>query len=97
MTGPTPLTEVEADKVIEIGGEVLRLITNAASLFCRNTGRTDPREEVMIMLMIAEITLEGLLITQVLEESRVLLMKRLSHSVIETLRARAKLEVRGHA
>ena len=97
MDGPTPLNDAEADKVIQIGGEALHLVTTAADLFCRSTGRADPRETLTTMLMITEVMLEGLLVTQVAEEGRVPLMKRISHNVQETLRARAKLEVRGHA
>jgi len=97
MVGPTLLSGAEADKVIQIGGEALRLVVGAADLFCRSTGRVDPRETSLIVLMITEVLLEGLLVTQFPEESRVLLMKKISHNVQETLRARARLEVRGHA
>ena len=97
MAGPTPLDDGDADRIIEAGRGVLLLVETAAVDFCRRTGRADPRETFTTMLMIVEVMLEGMLITQVAEEGRVPLMKRISHNVQETIRARAKLEVRGHA
>jgi hypothetical protein len=97
MFSMAPLTDEEGDEVISIASNMLTAMQTRIDAFCREHGRGDPREADLLLVMISETFLTGMLITTAPEEFRVPVMRKISHNVIETLRARMKTEVRGHA
>jgi hypothetical protein len=97
MFSPAPLSDAESEELVEIARNMLTAMQTRLDAFCREHGRVDPRDVDLLMVMISETFLTGLLITTVPEEMRVLVMRKMSHNVQEILRARAKLESRGHA
>jgi hypothetical protein len=97
MYEPVPFTDAESEELAEIARKMLTIMQGRMEGFCREHGRVDPRDVDLLMVVVSEVLLTGLLITTAPEELRVPVMRKISHNVQETLRARAKLEVRGHA
>jgi hypothetical protein len=91
------LTNDQADDLIALCGGLVTAIGTAAEEFCQRHGKMEPQAVGVTVLMMAEVTLEGILLTAFAERDRVPLMRQISHSVQNTLRERAKKEVRGHA
>jgi hypothetical protein len=85
------LTADQADELLAIASALLRAMDAQAEEFCeRHDKAGDPRLVTMVQLMLIEMVLEGLMIVNFDEASRVPLVRQISHNVQATLRLRRK-------